>query len=34
MGNLDWVAEPQALGKSRLDEDGVNKTLGFILFHC
>ena len=28
---LDWVAALMALGKSRLDEDGVEKTLGFIL---
>jgi MoxR-like ATPase len=28
---LDWVAALLALGKKKLDEDGVNKTLGFIL---
>lgn len=28
---LDWVAALLALDKNRLDEDGVSKTLGFIL---
>jgi MoxR-like ATPase len=28
---LDWVAALMAIGKTRLDEDGVEKTLGFIL---
>ena len=28
---LDWASALMALDKSRLDEDGVNKTLGFIL---
>lgn len=28
---LDWVTALLALGKNRLDEDGVSKTLGFLL---
>jgi MoxR-like ATPase len=28
---LDWVSALMALDKTRLDEDGVNKTLGFVL---
>lgn len=28
---LDWVAALTALDKNKLDEDGVNKTLGFLL---
>jgi len=28
---LDWVSALMALGKTRLDEDGINKTLGFVL---
>ncbi len=28
---LDWVAALMAVGKNRLDEDGADKTLGFIL---
>lgn len=28
---LDWVSALLALDKNKLDEDGVNKTLGFIL---
>jgi MoxR-like ATPase len=28
---LDWVSALLALGKKKLDDDGVNKTLGFLL---
>jgi len=28
---LDWVAALMAIDKTRLDKDGVNKTLGFVL---
>lgn len=28
---LDWVSALMALGKDRLDEDGVEKTMGFLL---
>ncbi|MGI6776982.1 MAG: AAA family ATPase [Acetivibrionales bacterium] len=28
---LDWVAALAALGKKKLDDDGIDKTLGFVL---
>lgn len=28
---IDWVAALMALGKTKLDEDGISKTIGFLL---